>query len=170
MKKIDYYMNFNYDIKIHKYSDKEGGGYRVSIPQLGDAAFVADGDSVEDAIINLNIVKKEIFNYYIKNKIKIEKPKEISEEDRDFSGKFIIRVPIELHKKLSTESKAQNISLNSYINYLLTSNLTLDSVCNKIKAQIISSYNESLKFDYNEGEQGIPNNLYKYSKKYNKVS
>ncbi len=135
-------MNLNYDVIIHKFSEEEGGGYNVSIPLLGSAAFVADGDTIEQALKNLEILKKEIFAHWLNTGTKIEEPAE--NLDDDYSGKFIVRIPVELHRKLAKEANIQSISLNSYVNYLLSSNLTLDSVCQRMQKQINTSFKEAI--------------------------
>lgn len=40
-------------------------------------------------------------------------------EDMGFSGKFLMRVPRQLHADLSRHAKAQGVSLNQYVLYLL---------------------------------------------------
>lgn len=135
-------MKLNYEIKIVKYTKEEGGGYRVSIPLLGDAAFVADGDTIEEALSILEEVKEGIFRHWIDIGAKIPEPRK--EPDDDYSGKFIVRVPSELHRKLAEEAQKQKISLNSYINYLLTTNLSFDQICQKMETQIRSTFKEAI--------------------------
>ena len=163
MKDLKYYMNLNYNIVIYKYSEEEGGGFRASIPQLGDAAFVADGDTIDEAVTNLDIVKKEIFSHWLENGVKIEEPK--NESDVEYSGKFIVRVPVELHRQLAQTAENQKISLNSYLNYLLSSKLSIDMVCSKMKSQISESFKETLESHSFDGLLHDVKNLKLYSDK-----
>ncbi len=54
-------MGLNYPIEILKIPADEGGGYYACIPQLGRDVFLGDGETVEEAMNNLQRVKKEWF-------------------------------------------------------------------------------------------------------------
>ena len=41
-------------------------------------------------------------------------------DDHGYSGKFLLRVPKRLHAQLARAAKAQGVSLNQYVLYLLT--------------------------------------------------
>lgn len=45
------------------------------------------------------------------------------EEDQDFSGKFVVRVPKTLHKDLVLRSRKENVSLNALSNYFLSTGM-----------------------------------------------
>ncbi len=117
-----------------KLTKEEGDGYYVVIPQLGKYAFHADGETLEKAIENLEAVKGFLFEKYIKNDTSIPEP--INEEKIEYSGKFIIRIPKQLHRILANEAKKEDISLNQYIQFLLTSATVAHSFEN-----VIDSYN-----------------------------
>ena len=68
---LEYYLNLNYEIEMVKDGDK----FIVYYPQLGRYTFIATGDSVDEAISELESKKKEKFKIYIAQKIKIPKPK-----------------------------------------------------------------------------------------------
>jgi len=46
-------------------------------------------------------------------------PEPDNKADDDYSGKFNIRIPKSLHRKLALEAQKQNISLNQYVLYKL---------------------------------------------------
>ena len=119
-KDIKYYMGLNYPIEILKIPADEGGGYYACIPQLGRDVFLGDGETVEEAMNNLQRVKKEWFEIYIEKGLPITEPE--SEDDLKYSGKLIIRIPTELHKHLSENAGKNNTSLNQYISFLLSKN------------------------------------------------
>ena len=116
--KLDYYMDLKYSIEITPVSEKDGGGYEASIPQLGKHAFCGYGDTVEQALANLKEIKGSIFSYYLEKGVSIPEPEE--EDASIFSGKFIIRVPKKLHYKLAKEAKKNSVSLNYYVSSLLS--------------------------------------------------
>lgn len=57
MKNLEYYLNLNYEIKIRKLSDDEGGGWFAEIPLL--PGCMSDGETSQEAIANVNDAKKD---------------------------------------------------------------------------------------------------------------
>ena len=120
-KDLKYYLSLNYPVEMIQIPADEGGGFSVCIPQLGRSAFIADGDTLEEALNNLNILKEESFKRMLENSIPISEP--VEEKEEEYSGKFIVRVPAELHREIAKQAKKNKISLNQYIQYILTSGL-----------------------------------------------
>ncbi len=115
---LNYYLNLNYPIEIKRIPDEEGGGYTATIPQLGKYAFVGDGESIEEAIQNLEEIKSYLFKKYLEEGIPIPEPR--NDEEKNYSGRFVLRVPSELHRFLAQEAKRNGTTLNQYCVYLLT--------------------------------------------------
>ena len=63
---------------------------------------------------------KEWMEFAIEKNITIPLPKM---EEKEYSGKIIVRMPKELHKDLAGRAEKEEISLNQFIVYLLSSNL-----------------------------------------------
>ena len=140
-KDLRYYLNLDYAIEIRKIKENEGGGFSASIPLLGKYAFVGDGETIEEAIENLNIVKETLFKKYLKEGIPIPEPQE--EEEKTYSGKFLLRVPVELHRFLAIEAKRNGTTLNQYLLYLLTRKSFLKSIhddLEDVKEEIKSAF------------------------------
>lgn len=78
-KDIDYYMKLKYKIKIIHIPKNLGGGFNASIPQLGEYAFIGDGETEEEALKDLEETKREYFQDYIKKGIEIPEP-EVEEQ------------------------------------------------------------------------------------------
>lgn len=70
-KNIDYYMGLKYPIKITPIPEEEGGGYCAEISNL--YGCLGDGETVEEALKNLEDVK------YTTIEILLEKEKPIPE-------------------------------------------------------------------------------------------
>jgi len=142
-KKLDYYMNLPYTIEIVPIAESLGGGYTASLPQVGRYAIIADGETPDEALNSLEAIKKERFADYLKKNIEIPEPKPDRE---DYSGRFVLRIPKELHKQLVVAANENQISLNQFTTYLLAANLNhnqtkkqyetiidqLDFMCNAI--------------------------------------
>ena len=60
------------------------------LPQFGRMAAVGDGESIEEALRNLEDSKRSLFETYIAEGVEIPDPDTFQE---DFSGKFVVRIP-----------------------------------------------------------------------------
>ena len=160
-------------MEIQKIKEEEGGGFSATIPALGKYAFVGDGDTIEEAISNLNEIKEYLFEKYLKEGIPIPEP--LEEEDKSYSGKFLLRVPVELHRFLTLEAKRNETTLNQYCTYILTRKTFLKSiqddieeVKNDIKDVFTWIRKINYKMDKSAGSYAYPNmNLYEHNE-YNK--
>lgn len=108
--KLENYMKFKYPIEITYIDDDEGGGVMATIPFLGKYAFVGDGETVQEALENLEEIKKDLFAEYLKKGIEIPLPP----KEEEYSGKFVIRMPAYLHQELVEQANANGVSLNTY--------------------------------------------------------
>ena len=126
-KDLDYYMGLNYPIEIRKIKEEEGGGYMATIPSLGKYAFVGDGETGEEALKSLDEIKEYLFEKYLQEGIPIPEPPEDEEEEKQFSGRFLLRIPSELHRELAHRAEANDTTLNQYCSYLLTRQSGIES-------------------------------------------
>ena len=136
-KTLDYYLSLDYPVEIRRIDDNLGGGYIASIPSLGAQSFVGDGDTPQEAYENLQAAKKEIFEEYLEAGVHIPEPEDVSEYE-GYSGKLVVRMPRELHARLSNAAKRNDTSLNQYIVYALSSFEAKVNMVEEIK-ELISS-------------------------------
>lgn len=113
MKDLAYYLSLIYPIQIRRLTEEEGGGWFAEIPLL--PGCMSDGETVEEAIVNLNDAKKGWIETYLE--LGREVPEPATAED--FSGQLRVRMPKSLHKALSEKAKEENVSLNQLIIYQL---------------------------------------------------
>lgn len=114
MKKISYYEKLPYTKIIKQVTDESGTYYVGSILEIPEAKTVGDtlkelDDNLQEALL-LSI------------KVRMEEKEPIPEpmaNDEEYSGKFVVRVPKDLHRVLSLQAKKQGISLNQYALYKL---------------------------------------------------
>jgi len=112
MKDLNYYLNLNYEIKLRKLDDDEGGGWLAEILLLPGCK--SDGETPEEAITNLYDAKK----CWIE--ASLEMGRSITEPVIDgFSGQLRVRMPKSLHRALSEKAREENVSLNHFIIYQL---------------------------------------------------
>jgi len=93
----------------------EDGVFIASIPEL-EGCF-ADGDSVEEALANLEDVLRDWLTLAVEEGSEIPAPRRQTYED--FSGRFSVRVPKSLHRKLSERAEKEAASLNQLVSVLL---------------------------------------------------
>jgi antitoxin HicB len=134
-KDLEYYMNLQFPIEIIKIPDSKGGGFMACIPQLGRMTLVGDGETLLDAIQDLEEAKRRLFQRYLDNRIPIPEP----EGDEEHSGRFVARLPKYLHRELSLTAKRNKVSLNSFVATLLSGALKehkFISVIDKFETEI----------------------------------
>lgn len=117
---VEHYMTLPYRIEIVKLPDTKGGGFMACLPQFGRMAAIGDGETVGEALSNLEDSKRALFETYLDEGVEIPEPDTFEE---DFSGKFLLRIPKYLHRDLALEAKENNASLNTFATALLSSAL-----------------------------------------------
>ncbi|MCL6447840.1 MAG: type II toxin-antitoxin system HicB family antitoxin [Armatimonadetes bacterium] len=112
MKDLNYYLDLNYEIKLRKLTEEEGGGWLAEIPLL--PGCISDGETPEEALANIEDAKK----CWIETCLELGRsvPEPIT---GDFSGQLRIRIPKSLHRTLAERAKEEKVSLNQYISYQL---------------------------------------------------
>ncbi|HLP44359.1 MAG TPA: type II toxin-antitoxin system HicB family antitoxin [Candidatus Deferrimicrobium sp.] len=111
-KDIAYYMELPYNIIIRK---DPYGGYFAKIEEL--EGCMAQGETYEEAFKNI----REAMELWLEDAI--ADGDDIPEPDRgeeNFSGKFVLRLPKTLHRKLARNAYKENVSLNQYVVFLLS--------------------------------------------------
>lgn len=113
-KNINYYMALPYNYMIQQVNDESGSYYYGNVLELDGCH--STGDTFEDAYDSL----REAMEGYLEVKLAYNDkiPEPIMEDA--FSGKFVVRIPKSLHKKLSIEAAKEGVSLNQYAVYKLS--------------------------------------------------
>ncbi|MCY3826879.1 MAG: toxin-antitoxin system HicB family antitoxin [Candidatus Dadabacteria bacterium] len=146
VKDLDYYMSLRYETRIQK-SDT---GYFAEIPDLpGCMTFCEEFDQLEEMIED---AKKAWFEMSIEDNVEIPEPK----EDKDFSGKFLLRLPKSLHRKLSNQAERDGVSLNQHILNLLSEESSALETMIKIRDAITDAdESEKVKQYFSSGTFGM---------------
>lgn len=132
---------FGYPVRLYQLKEEDGGGWAAEIPDL--PGCFSDGETPEEA---LNNVRDAILGWI---EVAQEDGKQIPSPspsiEAQYSGKFTVRVPKSLHKKLAEKANSEDISLNQLVNSLLSYNVGYlngeDSLKNNTE-QAISSDDE----------------------------
>lgn len=110
-KEVEKYMQLPYTIKLIKEDD---GTYYVAVDELPGCASM--GDTANEAMEMIQDAMRGWLESNLERGLEIPLP----EVMREYSGRFIVKVPASLHKKLVFEAKKEGVSLNQYVVYLLT--------------------------------------------------
>jgi len=108
---IRYYMGLPYSIRI---IPEEAGGYFAEVEGL--SGCMTQGDTIEEVMKNIEEAKESWFTVAIEEGIEIPRPKEMEE----YSGKFLVRMPKSLHRRLVNLAEREKVSLNQMVVALLS--------------------------------------------------
>lgn len=111
-KDIAYYLELPYNIIIRK---DPYGGYFAKVEEL--EGCMTQGETYEEAFKNI----QEAMGLWLEDALEdgTEIPEPVPEEE-EFSGKFVVRLPKTLHRKLARNAHKENVSLNQYVVFLLS--------------------------------------------------
>lgn len=112
-KDLSYYMNLPYNMIMERAED---GSWRGYLPEL--KGCMAEGQTREELLRELDHERL----YWIEDALEAGKyiPEPMKEE---FSGKFNLRIPKSLHRKLAITAKQEGVSLNQMALYLISHGL-----------------------------------------------
>ncbi len=111
--KVQDYINRPYSRIIKPVTDESGSYFFACVLELDGCMSV--GDTYIDAYNNLN----EAMELWIEDALSNGEHIPDCLDDGAFSGKFVLRIPKTLHKKLAMEAKLEGISLNQLALYKL---------------------------------------------------
>jgi len=143
---------------------KDEMGYYVTIPDLrGCSTWVTSLDELEQALYEAKLAWIETA---LERGIDIPKPSEESE----FSGRFLVRCPRTIHKRLVENARREGVSLNQYVVSILAQNSLGDRVAeiieDKVAKAVERSYWRGVRFaerKFSGPQLGYPSYLVKYS-------
>ncbi len=104
-KNLKYYLNLDYTIRLKENQD---GSYFAEIEEL--LGCMSEGDSRTEALEMIEDAKKAWLEVALQRKIAIPEPSQ-----DDYSGRFNIRLPKFLHRKLAHKAKQEGVSLNALV-------------------------------------------------------
>lgn len=94
---------------IRELLPNEDGTWFARIVEL--PGCMTEGDTPEEAIHNL----REAMDLWVRTALEDGQPIPEALHDREFSGKFVVRIPPDLHRDLTRRAMSENVSLNQHI-------------------------------------------------------
>ena len=108
-KQVEYYANLSYTITVVQRDDGHGKYHLARVIEL--PGLMMTGDTAAEAIANLESVKREWMETYLKLGNKLSEPLHY----RRYSGKVVLRMPPSLHETLTAVAEIEGVSLNQYM-------------------------------------------------------
>jgi len=118
-KPLEYYLGLKYPVTL---IPAEEGGYVAEIEDL--PGCFTQGETLEETYANI----KEARHLWIE--VAYEDGQNIPEPrgEQEYSGKFFIRAPKSLHRKLDQMAKWEGVSLNQYLVTTLAHSIGMEDV------------------------------------------
>lgn len=113
-KDLAYYMSLPYREVIEA---DPAGGYVGSIPEL--SGCITQGETKAEILEMLEDAKAAWLSTALTDGVEIPEPL----QDEAFSGRFNLRIPKSLHRRLAMRAKEEGVSLNQLAMYLLANGL-----------------------------------------------
>lgn len=126
---LDFYLNLHYPVTIHE--DIEGW-FVAEIEDL--PGCMTQGETMEEVFEAIGDARKGWMQIAYENGQDIPLPRGVEE----YSGKILIRIPRSLHRVLIHAAKREGVSLNQYINSLLSGGVQEGILKQKVDATLSS--------------------------------
>jgi len=124
-KPLEYYLSRKYPITIHIASE---GGYVAEIEDL--PGCLAQGETLAEACELIEEARRMWLEVAYEDGQDIPEPR----SEQEYSGKFFIRAPRSLHRKLDQMAKREGVSLNQYLVATLSRSIGMEEA-QKIKTR-----------------------------------
>lgn len=108
---LEYYLDLTYEIQVQK---AEEGGFVVSIPAL--PGCITQVEKWEEAETAIQDVRREWIRTAYEDGVDIPLPR----TERQYSGKFVLRIPRSMHKRLDRMAEGEGVSLNTLVVSLMS--------------------------------------------------
>lgn len=122
---LEYYLGLEYTFNVIA---AEEGGYVIAYPDL--PGCFTQAETLEEAFE----FAREIRELWIETEYEDGDPIPLPTYPEEYSGKFNLRIPKSLHRKLAKSASADRVSLNQYITALLSQGDAQERIERKLDA------------------------------------
>jgi len=134
-KSLDDYKKLFYKIIIEAITDKSGTDYMAYTHELGKYSCYGTGKTEGEAIASFKDEKDDFLEYLYDAKKPIPEPV-VEQEEPLPNGVITLRTTPVLHAQLVNQAKQNNVSLNQYLNQILSSTSAVNDVKNHIDKRL----------------------------------
>ena len=114
---LEHYLQLPYRVEV--YPDDAGNGYTAVIPDL--PGCISGGDTPQEALASIEEAKRLWLEVAVTDGDPIPEPAPVVVEK--FSGKFLVRAPRSLHRRLIKRAEAEGVSLNQLVVSILSESM-----------------------------------------------
>ena len=107
---LEDYQKLKYPVFIREAQE---GGFVAEIPEL--PGCITQGETIEEIYRNIEDAKRAWIEVAYEEGEEVPLPK----DKQEYSGKFVVRIPKSLHRRLAEQARAEKTSLNQYVAVLL---------------------------------------------------
>ena len=113
---VQEYLKLPYKIIIQEKNDESGRYFYATVAEL--EGCMSDGETVEQVYKNIHEAMELHIECMLDENMEVPLPE--AQEKEKYSGKFLTRVPKELHADLAKTAQQQGVSLNQLVLYKLS--------------------------------------------------
>ena len=124
---LGYYLQLNYPITIYQ---AEEGGYVAEIEDL--PGCMTEGETLEEVAQKIDSARIAWLETAHEDGIDIPMPR----TEEEYSGKFLVRIPKYLHRRLAERAIREGVSLNQYVGSILASGISAHGITEEIAAKL----------------------------------
>ena len=122
---VEYYLQLNYPITV--YRDEEGG-YVAELEDL--PGCITQGETLEEIEERIEEARRIWIQAAYEDGVEVPIPR----IDEEYSGRFVVRIPKYLHRHLAEKAIREGISLNQYVESILSAGVSTQNIIGEIKA------------------------------------
>lgn len=124
-KPLDFYLNLPYPFTIYPADE---GGYVAEVQEL--PGCMTQGETIEEVVELIEDARRCWIEATYETGGEIPLPRTMEE----YSGRFLVRLPKYLHRRLAQAAVREGVSLNLYVTTLLSSHNLAEEVSHKLDA------------------------------------
>jgi len=122
-RKLEFYLSLHYPVTLYP---GEENTYVTEIQEL--PGCMTQADSAEEALKLIEEARRSWIEVAYEDGQDIPLPRILE----DYSGRFVLRIPRSLHRRLARVAAGEGVSLNQYVTMLLSSSNAVEEVARKI--------------------------------------
>lgn len=136
IKNLDYYLNKRYPFIVYP---AEEGGYVAEIEEL--PGCMTQGETLEEVSKRIEDARRGWIEVTYEEGIEIPLPR----TEEEYSGKFLVRLPKYLHRRLSEEAMREGASLNQYVVTILSAGASVNEIISKPILDEVKQFHEQIR-------------------------
>jgi antitoxin HicB len=122
---LNYYLHLPYKLVI---VPEEVGGFFAKIEEL--PGCMTQGETMDEVLRNIDDAKRLWLQTALEDKMEIPLPECL----RDYSGRFVVRMPASLHRRIAALADKEGVSINQMVLSLLTENTAAAEITAAVRA------------------------------------